>query len=47
MRIKDCGHSLTVDKYQSDFFRVFSKQNGDMSKFDSTISQDMDMTFCR
>ncbi len=47
MRIKDCGHTPTADQYQSDFFRVFSQQNGDMSKFDSAISQDTAMTFCR
>ena len=28
VRIKDCGHSLTADQYQSDFFRIFSQQNG-------------------
>ena len=47
VRIKDCGHSLTVDQYQSDFFRIFSQQNGDLSEYDSLISRDTAMTFCR
>ncbi len=47
VRIKDCGHSLTADQYQSDFFRVFSEQNGDLSEHDSVISRDTAMTFCR
>ncbi|MFT5315756.1 MAG: poly(3-hydroxybutyrate) depolymerase [Candidatus Krumholzibacteriia bacterium] len=46
MRIKDCGHSLTVDQIQSDFLRVFSQQNGDFSKYDSVISRDTAMTLC-
>ncbi len=28
MRIKDCGHGLRAGQYQSDFFRIFSQQNG-------------------
>jgi len=47
MRIKDCGHGLTADPYQSDFFRIFSQQNGDLREYDSEISQDTAMTFCR
>jgi poly(3-hydroxybutyrate) depolymerase len=47
MRIKDCGHGLTVDQFQSDFFHVFSQQNGDLSEFDSTISRDTAMTLCQ
>ena len=47
VRIKDCGHSLTVDQYQSDFFRIFSHQNGDLSEYDSAISRDTAMTLCR
>ena len=47
MRIKDCGHSLTADQFQSDFFRVFSQHNGDMSEFDSAISRDTAMTLCQ
>ncbi len=47
MRIKDCGHGLTVDQYQSDFFRIFSQQNGDVLKFDNAISKDTAMKFCR
>ena len=46
MRIKDCGHRLTVDQYQSDFFRIFSKQNGDFRSYDNQISRDTDMSFC-
>jgi len=46
MRIKDCGHRLTADQYQSDFFRVFSQQNGDLSEYDSMISRDTAMTLC-
>ena len=47
MRIKECGHGLTADQYQSDFFRIFSQQNGDLSGYDSHISRDSAMTFCR
>jgi len=47
VRIKDCGHRLTADQYQSDFFRIFSQQNGDLSEYDSVISRDTAMTFCR
>ncbi len=46
MRIKDCGHGLTADQYQSDFFRVFSQQNGDLAGYDRLISRDTAMTFC-
>ena len=35
MRVKDCGHRLTADQYQSDFFRIFSQRNGDRRAFDS------------
>lgn len=47
MRIKDCGHSLTVDQFQSNFFRIFSQQNGNLSEFDSAISRDTAMTLCQ
>ena len=47
VRIKDCGHSLTADPFQSDFFRIFSQQNGDTSEHDSVISRDTAMTLCR
>jgi len=47
VRIKDCGHSLTADQLQSDFFRIFSEQNGDLSDYDSAISRDTAMTLCR
>lgn len=47
VRIKDCGHSLTADQYQSDFFRIFSQQNGHLSEYDSAISRDTAMTFCQ
>ena len=47
VRIKDCGHSLTADQFQSDFFRIFSQQNGDLSEYDSVISRDTAMTLCR
>ncbi|RLA34516.1 MAG: hypothetical protein DRR11_02600 [Gammaproteobacteria bacterium] len=47
VRIKDCGHRLTVDQYQSDFFRIFSQQNGDLSEYDSVISRDTAVTFCQ
>jgi len=51
MRIKDCGHSFAsgdgMGQYQSDFFRIFSEQNDDMAEFDSAISRDTAMTFCR
>lgn len=47
MRIKDCGHRLTADQIQSGFFRIFSQQNGDMSAFDSVISQDTAIKLCR
>ena len=46
MRIKDCGHSFAADPYQSDFFRVFSQQNGDLRGYDSEISRDTAMSFC-
>ncbi len=47
VRIKDCGHRLTADQYQSDFLRIFSQQNGDLSEYDSAISRDTAMTFCQ
>jgi len=47
MRIKECGHVLTADQFQSDFFRIFSEQNGDLSEYDSAISRDTSMTLCR
>ena len=47
MRIKDCGHRLTADQFQSDFFRIFSEQNGDLSEYDSLMSRDTAMTLCR
>jgi len=47
VRIKDCGHRLTADQFQSDFFRIFSEQNGDLSEYDSAISRDTAMTLCR
>ncbi len=47
VRIKNCGHGLRADQYQSDFFRIFSQQNGDLSEYDSAISRDTAMTFCR
>ena len=46
MRIKDCGHRLTADQFQSDFFRIFAQQNGDLSEYDSAISRDTAMTLC-
>ena len=46
VRIKNCGHDLTADQYQSDFFRIFSRQNGDLLEYDSAISRDTAMTFC-
>ncbi len=46
MRVKDCGHGLTADQYQSDFFRIFSQRNGDRRAFDSQISRDTALTFC-
>jgi hypothetical protein len=46
MRIKDCGHGITVDQYQSDFFRAFAQQDGDLRAFDSAISRDTAMRFC-
>ena len=47
MRIRDCGHGVAADQYQSDFFRVFSQQNGDSRAYDSEISRDTAMEFCR
>jgi hypothetical protein len=47
MRIKDCGHGVAADQYQSDFFRVFSQQSGDPRAYDSEISRDTTMRFCR
>ncbi len=47
MRIKDCGHRLIADPFQSDFFQIFSQQDGDLSEFDSTISRDTAMTLCQ
>jgi len=46
IRIKDCGHRFTADQYQSDFFRTFSQQNGDLRVYDSKISRDTAMRFC-
>ena len=47
MRLKDCGHLLQADKYQSDFFRIFTQQNGDLRAFDDAISRDSAINFCR
>jgi len=51
MRIKDCGHSFAAGdgagQYQSDFFRIFAQQNGDLSEFDSAISRDTATSFCK
>ena len=47
LRVKDCGHGVAADQYQADFFRIFSKQNGDSEAFDNEISQDTAMGFCR
>jgi len=47
VRIKDCGHSLTADQLQSDFFRIFTQHNGDLSNYKNVISRDAEMTFCR
>ena len=46
IRIKDCGHGFAADQYQSDFFRIFSQQNGDLRAYDSEISRDTAMSFC-
>lgn len=46
MRIKDCGHRLTADQYQSDFFRIFSAQNGSLQAYDQQISRDTAMQLC-
>lgn len=46
IRIKDCGHGFAADQYQSDFFRIFSRQNGNLREFDSEISRDTAMSFC-
>ena len=46
MRIKDCGHGFSADQYQSDFFRIFSQQNGDLRAYNSEISRDTAMSFC-
>jgi len=47
VRIKDCPHVVTADQYQASFFRIFSQHNGDLSEYDSAISRDTAMTFCR
>jgi poly(3-hydroxybutyrate) depolymerase len=46
IRIKDCGHGFRADRYQADFFRIFSQQDGDGRAYDSEISRDTDMGFC-
>ena len=46
MRIKDCGHGFAADQYQSDFFRIFTQQDGDSRAYDSGISRDTAMRFC-
>ena len=46
IRIKECGHGFRADQYQSDFFRIFSQQNGDFRAFDSEVSRDTAMSFC-
>lgn len=46
IRIKDCGHGFAADQYQSDFFRIFSQQNGNLREYDSEISRDTAMRFC-
>jgi poly(3-hydroxybutyrate) depolymerase len=47
MRVKDCGHRFPADEVQAKFLRVFSKQNGNMKKFDTEISRDTSFKFCR
>lgn len=47
MRIKDCPHVVAADQYQADFFRIFSQQDGALGAFDSKISRDTAITFCR
>jgi poly(3-hydroxybutyrate) depolymerase len=47
IRIKECGHSLNVDQIQSDFFRIFSQQNGNLLEYHSMVSRDTAMTLCR
>ncbi len=46
IRIKECGHGVAADQYQSDFFRIFSVHNGNRSDFNAAISRDTDMLFC-
>jgi predicted esterase len=46
MRLKDCGHGFSADQHQSDFFRIFTRQDGDAQAYDSVISRDTDMGFC-
>ena len=46
IRLKECGHGLDASQYQSDFFRIFSKQNGDRREFGNAISRDTDIRFC-
>jgi len=38
---------VAADQYQADFFRIFSQQDGALGAFDSKISRDTAITFCR
>lgn len=46
MRIKDCGHRLTADQYQADFFRIFAQQGSDPRAYEGKISRDTAINFC-
>ena len=46
MRLKDCGHRLLADQYQSDFFRTFSQHSGDTRAFNNVISRGTEQNFC-
>ena len=46
LRVKDCGHRLSADQYQADFFRIFTQQSGRPLGFDNAISRDTAISFC-
>ena len=46
LRVKDCGHRVSADQYQADFFRIFTQQDGNPLEFDNVISRDTALSFC-
>ncbi|MBI80088.1 MAG: hypothetical protein CMQ51_06665 [Gammaproteobacteria bacterium] len=46
LRIKNCGHRLTVDQFQSSFFRAISDVNTNIRTYKDLISSDTSINLC-